>query len=184
MKFLISGISILALTQIIFDVLEAKHKSEKRRKMFQRILWQGSPIVLGMATLGLFYWRKKILTGKNLETGNNSSRFQVLDAKNSVLDQRYHRGCLDRAGVKISELDTPCPMGGCRSEVWKEPIILQNAPVEFLRVHWRTNCRDRLRYHHAWDLFRPLDRFLKTIRMKIMQTRRSSRWSKRFLFFS
>ena len=55
MKFLISGISILALTQIIFDVLEAKHKSEKRRKMFQRILWQGSPIVLGMATLGLFY---------------------------------------------------------------------------------------------------------------------------------
>ena len=41
MKFLISGISILALTQILFDVLEAKHKSEKRRKMFQRILWQG-----------------------------------------------------------------------------------------------------------------------------------------------
>ncbi len=55
MKFLISGISILALTQIIFDVLEAKNKSEKLRKMFQRILWQGSSIVLGMATLGLFY---------------------------------------------------------------------------------------------------------------------------------
>ena len=54
-KFLISGISILALTQIISNVLEAKHKSEKRRKMFQRNLWQGSPIVLGMATLGLFY---------------------------------------------------------------------------------------------------------------------------------
>ena len=102
------------------------------------------------------------MTGKNLETGNNSSRFQVLDAKNRVLDQRYHRGGLERAGVKISELDTPCPMGGCRSEDWKEPIILQNAPVEFLRVHWRTNCRDRLRYHHAWDLYRPLDRFLKT----------------------
>ena len=109
MKFLISGISILALNQIVFDVLEAKHKSEKRRKMYQRILWQGSPIVLGMATLGLFYWRKKILTGKNLETGNNSSRFQVLDAKNRVLDQQYHQGCLDRAGVKISELDTPLP---------------------------------------------------------------------------
>ena len=28
MKFLISGISILALTQFIFDVLEAKHKSD------------------------------------------------------------------------------------------------------------------------------------------------------------
>ena len=152
MKFLISGISILALTQIIFDVLEAKHKSEKRRKMFQRILWQGSPIVLGMATLGLFYWRKMILAGRYLETGNNSSRFQVLDAKNRVLDQRYHRGGLDRAGVKISELDTPCPMRGCRSEGSKEPIILQNAPVDFLRVHWRTNCGDRLRYHHAWDL--------------------------------
>ena len=55
MKFLISGISILALTQIIFDVLEANYKSGKRRKMFQRILWHGSPIVLGMATLGLFY---------------------------------------------------------------------------------------------------------------------------------
>ena len=55
MKFLISGISILALTQIIFDVLEAKHKSKKRRKMFHRILWQGSPIVLGIVTLGLFY---------------------------------------------------------------------------------------------------------------------------------
>ena len=131
MKFLISGISILALTQIIFDVLEAKHKSEKRRKMFQRILWQGSPIVLGMATLGLFYWRKKILAGRYSENGNNSSRFQVLDAKNRVLDQRYHRGGLDRAGVKISELDTPCPMGDCRSEVWKEPIILQNAQLNF-----------------------------------------------------
>ena len=172
MKFLISGISILSLTQIIFDVLEAKHKSEKRRKMFQRFVWQGSPIVLGMATLGLFYWRKKILAGRYLETGNNFSRFQVLDAKNRVLDQRYHRGCLDRAGVKISELDAPCPMRGCRSEVWKEPIILQNAPVEFLRVHWRTNCRDRLRYQHSWDLYRPWDRFLKTIRMKILQTRR------------
>ena len=59
MKFLISGISILALTQIIFDVLEAKHKSGKRRKMFQRILWQGSPIVLGMATLSLFSLKEK-----------------------------------------------------------------------------------------------------------------------------
>ena len=184
MKFLISGISKLALTQIIFDVLEAKHKSKKRRKMFQRFLWQGSPIVLGMTTLGLFYWRKKILAGKYFKTVNNSSRFQVLDAKNRFLDQRYHRGGLERAGVKISELDTPCPMRGCRSEVWKEQIILQNAPVEFLRVHWRTNCMDRLRYHHAWDLYRPLDRFLKTIRMKIMQTRRSSQWYKRFLFFS
>ena len=38
MKFLISGISILALTQIIFDVLEAKHKSEKRRKCFSESL--------------------------------------------------------------------------------------------------------------------------------------------------
>jgi len=38
MKFLISDISILALTPIIFDVWEAKHKPEKRRKMFQRIL--------------------------------------------------------------------------------------------------------------------------------------------------
>lgn len=55
MNFLIFCISTLALTQIIIDVLEAKHKSESRRKMFQRILWQGSPIVLGMATLGLFY---------------------------------------------------------------------------------------------------------------------------------
>ena len=184
MKFLISGISILALTQIIFDVFEAKNKSEKRRKMFKRILWQGSPIVLGMVTLVLFYWRKKILAGRYWETGNNSIRFQVLDAKNRVLDQRYHRGCLDGAGVKISELDTPCPMRVCRSEVWKEPIILQNAPVDFLRVHWRTNIRDGLRHHHAWDLYRPLDRFLKTIRMKILQTRRSSQWSKRFLFFS
>ena len=143
--------------------------------MFQRILWQGSPIFLGMATLGLFYLRKMFLAGKNLETGNNLSRFQVLDAQNRVLDQQYHRGCLERAGVKISELDTPCPMGGCRSEDWKEPIILQNAPVDFLRVHWRTNIRDGLRHHHAWDLYRPLDRFLKTIRMKIMQTWRSSR---------
>ena len=100
------------------------------------------------------------MAGKNLETGNNSSRFQVLDAKNRVLDQWHHRGCLDRTEVKIREVDTHFPMGGCRSEVWKEPIILQNALVEFLRVHWRTNCRDHLRYHHAWDLFRPLDRFL------------------------
>ena len=75
------------------------------------------------------------LAGKNLETANNSSRFQVLDAKNRVLDKWYHQGGSDRAGVKNSELDAPCPMRGCRSEVWKEPIILQNAPVEFLRVH-------------------------------------------------
>ena len=34
MKFLISGISILALTQIIFDVLDAKHKSENAEKFF------------------------------------------------------------------------------------------------------------------------------------------------------
>ena len=68
----------------------------------------------GDGDLGSFLLKgKKILTGKNLETGNNSSRFQVLDAKNRVLDQRYHRGGLDRQGVKISELDTPCPMGGC-----------------------------------------------------------------------
>ena len=129
----------------------------------------------GDGDLGSFLLKENVFGWKYLETGNNSSRFQVLDAQNRVLDQRYHRGCLDRAGVKISELDAPCPMIGCRSEDWKEPIILQNAPVEFLRVHWRTNCRDRLRYHHAWDLYRPLDRFLKTIRMKIMQTRRSSR---------
>ena len=131
MKFLISGISILALTQIIFDVLEAKHKSEKRRKMFQRILWQGSPIVLGMATLGLFYWRKKILAGRYLETGNNSSRFQVLDAENRVLDQRYHRGGLERAGVKISELDTPCPMEAAHKRIGRNRLYCRMLQLNF-----------------------------------------------------
>ena len=59
MKFLISGISILALTQIIFDVLEAKHKSEKRRKMFQRILVAGFANRFGDDDLGSFLLKEK-----------------------------------------------------------------------------------------------------------------------------
>ena len=59
MKFLISGISILALTQIIFDVLEAKHKSEKAQKNVSAHLVVGFANRFGDDDLGSFLLKEK-----------------------------------------------------------------------------------------------------------------------------